>query len=172
MIRSVGASLESLGASLKRGLRRTSSAACKPTCLSLTRQPTMIDVRTAQEAAELLTRLHATRADDDTDALVARLHAVYARFPPTEVSMRHLSMEQQRLEGTGGLLEYAVTTVYFVATLSIADGRGFEKKTWYQPEEEECRSPRGTRRARTPLRPGASSSRGMRSRFDPSTVDT
>ena len=94
---------------------------------SLPRQPTVLDVRNAHEAILLMERLQKDGGDPQnpanaTDALVARLHALFVRFPPTEECMQYLSMEQQRLEGTGGMSEYATTTVYLVATLSLADG--------------------------------------------------
>ena len=87
----------------------------------------MLDVRNAHEAILLMNHMQKDDGDPEsaanaTDALVARMYALFVRFPPTEECMRHLSMEQQRVEGTGGLCEYATITVYLVATLSLADG--------------------------------------------------
>ena len=48
-------------------------------------------------------------------ALAERLERLYTTFPPTEATMRRLSLHQQRTQGKGRADEYSVTTAYAIA---------------------------------------------------------
>ena len=77
---------------------------------------TALDVETADDACRLLKMLHVSSSDD----LAATLLRLFLRFPPTEVRMRKLSLLQQQLQGSGDMRDYAVTTVYAIATEALS----------------------------------------------------
>ena len=81
----------------------------------------LIDPVTPREAEALLRAV--SRERESTEALITRLIQLYDRFPPREASMRHLSIEQQRLSGLGSAGEFAVCTVYGAMMLSIENRR-------------------------------------------------
>lgn len=82
---------------------------------------TVIDVHSVAEAVSLLKRI--SRSVDlgalTTERISTRLVDIYRCFHPREQSMRLLSIEQQRLSGTGGEEEYAVCTVLSAMMIAI-----------------------------------------------------
>lgn len=80
---------------------------------------TMLDVHTAKGAVRLVACLCVSDTTTSFD-LASQLLRLYGRFPPSEKNMQALSLEQQRLCGTGGAEEFAVTTVYFAMMMAIS----------------------------------------------------
>lgn len=79
---------------------------------------TLIDCDTPSDAMVLLKAM--TRSTKmNTDELIDKLMSMYMIFEPFETSMRTLSMHQQRLEGSGGMEEFAVCTVLSAMMESI-----------------------------------------------------
>lgn len=81
----------------------------------------LVDPVTSADALALLTCATRGRREDDTAALMNRLVHIFVAFPPRERHLRCMSLEQQRLSGTGGKDEFAVTTVYTVMMLAIIE---------------------------------------------------
>ena len=81
------------------------------------RPGTLVDAR---DVASVEALVRSQDRGDGTDALAARLAAVFRAFPPDEGVMRRLSVMQQRHEGEGGLREFCVATVYAVASAHLA----------------------------------------------------
>ena len=80
---------------------------------------TTLDVSTADDALRLVRRMSAPGLS--TEALADRLTACYRRFPPDMRSMQRISIAQQRLEGSGGELEFATSTVYAAMMASCTE---------------------------------------------------
>ena len=60
-----------------------------------------------------------SRSDEGADLLADRLTCLYRTFPPTEVTMRRLSLMHQQYCDEGGLCSFCVAMVYMAATESI-----------------------------------------------------
>lgn len=80
---------------------------------------TMVDAYRIDEIVELV-RWSANGTD--TDGVLDRLARTFATFSPNEGVLRRLSLMHQRCAGTSGEQDFAVTTVYGVATDAV--GRG------------------------------------------------
>ena len=83
------------------------------------RVATLLDPLCADDALQLVERVSTPR--DAAEVLACRLLRLYRRFPPDEQTIQAMSMEQQRLSGTGGKHEFAVCTVYAAILVSIED---------------------------------------------------
>lgn len=82
---------------------------------------TLLDAPSVDAVCALVRRLSAAPpAATDTDALLDRIRRRYMRFPPVEPAMRRLSLWQQTLQGTHGMSEFCVVTVYAVCTDVLA----------------------------------------------------
>ena len=68
-----------------------------------------IDVRDAREARALVDTV-STRSTDPA-AFLGNIIQIYCTFAPQERSLRALSLEHERLKGTGCAHEFAVCTV-------------------------------------------------------------
>ena len=92
---------------------------------------TLVDAQTVQEATELVHKVIGNTATHlvSSDVLCDRLRSIFVRFPPSEQTMRCLSVLQQRYSGSGGADEFILTTVYAAATIAIADRPQQEKRT-------------------------------------------
>ena len=95
-----------------RILTRTFSAPMRLT------QRTILDAETAEEAKSLLRYI--SNDSSTPDQLSDSLLRFYTRFPPLQRQMQRLSLLQQRLEGSGSEDEFAVVTVYAIASCAIA----------------------------------------------------
>ena len=60
-----------------------------------------------------------SRSDEGADLLADRLTCLYRTFPPTEVTMRRLSLMHQQYCDEGGLRSFCVAMVYMAATEAI-----------------------------------------------------
>lgn len=80
---------------------------------------TLLDPLDALSAVRLVSRL--CESETNSFELASRLLWLYTLFAPAESSMRALSMEQQRLCGTGGAEEFAVTTAYFAMMMAVSE---------------------------------------------------
>lgn len=78
-----------------------------------------IDCYTAEDSLFMLDL--AARNNKSTDDIMSILVRIYRRFPPREGSLRHLSMLQQSLEGSGGPNEFAVCTIFAAMTMALCD---------------------------------------------------
>ena len=82
-----------------------------------TRCKTLIDRVDVEGMVELLERLSC--GAETTEAMASKLFSLYERFPPTEEFMRSVSMIQQNYQGLGSKEDYAVTTVFAVASEAL-----------------------------------------------------
>lgn len=80
---------------------------------------TLLDEGTRRSVHTLVMRL--SDHDVSSDELMDRLVRLYTRFPPTELTMRRLSVLHQSVEGWGTPDEYCVATVYSAAILGLSD---------------------------------------------------
>lgn len=83
------------------------------------RHKTIIDVATSEDAVDLLQKV--SSRDDDTGSIAEKLVRIFTAFPPSEMNMRALSLLQQRFACTGGIEEFATSTVYAAATIAVAE---------------------------------------------------
>lgn len=63
-----------------------------------------------------------SRPDEGAEELADRLTRLYNLFPPTEMTMRRLSLMHQRHSRDGDLRDFCVTIVYMAATEAILGG--------------------------------------------------
>ena len=76
---------------------------------------TLVDAPDSEATHALVLRLCKTPLDS-ADDLMERLARLYARFPPTECTLRRLSLQQQAAQGRGDAHEYSTTLAYATAT--------------------------------------------------------
>lgn len=76
---------------------------------------TLVDAPDSEATWTLVQRLCKTPFDS-TDDLMERLARLYERFPPTERTLRRLSLQQQAAQGRGDAHEYSITLAYATAT--------------------------------------------------------
>ena len=81
---------------------------------------TLLDAPTVAAVVTLVRLL--SRPDVGADELADRLTTLYRRFPPTEVTMRRLSLLHQRHGDEGGMRSFCVALVYMAATEAILHG--------------------------------------------------
>lgn len=79
---------------------------------------TLLDPTSTDDALRLVTRL--TTPETTIEQLSDALVELFVRFPPSERSLRAMSLHQQALVGSGGRHEYAVCTVYASMMQSVA----------------------------------------------------
>ena len=85
----------------------------------------IMDVESAHDAIALMRRTVRTQADE-TDDIFERLVNMFKAFPPTQSQMARFSLLQQKYSNnqfSGGLCEFACTTVYAAATVAMNDHR-------------------------------------------------
>lgn len=74
-----------------------------------------------------------SRPDEGADELADRLTRLYRLFPPTETTMRRLSLMHQRHGDEGGLRSFCVAMVYMAATEAILHGAGSAARSHGRP---------------------------------------
>lgn len=95
-------------------LRRFARSATRASAGTLLDAP---DVASVVTLVRLLGRPH-----EGADELADRLTRLYGLFPPTEPTMRRLSLLHQRHGDEGGLRSFCVAIVYMAATEAILHG--------------------------------------------------
>ena len=79
----------------------------------------IIDPWSVSEARRLVRLLTASDPRMDADTLSSRLERLFKTFPPTESTLRRLSMMQQVVSGTGGEDEFCVVMVFAIAMICV-----------------------------------------------------
>lgn len=80
---------------------------------------TLVDPLSSEDALILVDRL--VTPETSIDQLSEKLSRLFARFPPSERSLKAMASQQQAIVGSGGRHEYAVCTVYVCMLRSVAD---------------------------------------------------
>ena len=88
---------------------------------------TLLDARTLDDVRALVKRV--TRATDSSDAVSLRLMRLYTTFAPHAAQMERLSLLAQAHQGRHDQDEWAVATVYVLATLAICEVGGYDATT-------------------------------------------
>ena len=88
----------------------------------------MLDPWSVSEARRLVRLLTASDPRMDADTLSSRLERLFQTFPPTEATLRRLSVMQQAVAGTGGEDEFCVVMVFAIAMLCVPAKQTQKKK--------------------------------------------
>lgn len=86
------------------------------------KKKTLVDVYGDQDAIQLVRCM--SKQGMGTDALADQMHRLLVTFLPDEQQMQCLSLEQQRLQGTGTEAEFCITIVFSLA-LSVVGAHGY-----------------------------------------------